>query len=56
MANTGSGYSLESDRVILISTDLELTPQICKIDPASKEMSLKFENDSPNRKLSKINS
>ena len=37
--------------------DLELTPKICKTDPASKEMSLKFENNSPSIvQLSRINS
>ena len=37
--------------------DLELTPKICKTDPKSKEMSLKFENDSPSTvQLSRINS
>jgi len=37
--------------------DLELTPKICKTDPTSKEMSLKFENNSPSTiQLSRINS
>ena len=36
--------------------DLELTPKICKIYLTSKEMSLKFGNDSSSMKLSRINS